>query len=67
MTTERRDFEVWRECDWRCESWIVGGRPEVRLYLDGHLVNELADGPKVDRRRQVDEWRSGVHADRHRT
>ena len=64
MESEHRNFELWRESDWRCEWWTVGGRPEVRLYLDGHQVGELADGPQLDLRRQTDEWLIAVRADR---
>jgi hypothetical protein len=63
MVTEHRNFELWHECDWRCEWWTVGGRPEVRLYLNGHKVGELADGPQLDLLRQTDEWRIAVRAD----
>ena len=65
MDTERRNFELWRERDWRCEWCIVNGRPEVRLYFGAQLVNELADGPKLDLQRQTDEWRSAARADNH--
>jgi hypothetical protein len=67
MDRARRDFELWRERDWRCERWIAGGRPQVRLYLGAYLMSELADGPHLDLQRQTEEWRNAVHADRHRT
>ena len=57
---------MWRERDWRCKWWSVDGRPQVRLFLGAQLVNELAAGPKLDLHRQIDEWLTAVHADRHR-
>ena len=67
MDTGRREFEMWRERDWRCEWWSVDGQPQVRLYFGAQLVNELVAGPKLDLRRQTTEWLTAVHADRHRT
>jgi hypothetical protein len=67
MRTERRDSELWRERHWRCERWSVGGQPQVRLYLRGHLMSELAAGPKLDLERQTDEWLKAARADKHRT
>jgi hypothetical protein len=63
MKAAYRNLELWHECDWRCELWTVGGRPEVRLYLDGHQVSELAEGPRLDLRRQTDEWLIAARAD----
>ena len=63
MKTEHRHFELWRECNWSCEWWTVGGRPEVRLYFNGHQVGDLADGPQLDLRRQTDEWLMAVRAE----
>lgn len=63
MDTEHRKFELWRECNWRCEWWTVGGRPEVRLYFNGHQVGVLADGPQLDLRRQTDAWLHAARAD----
>lgn len=63
MHTEHSKFELWRVCDWRCEWWTVGGQSEVRLYFDGHLVGELADGPQLDLRRQTQEWLLAARAD----
>jgi hypothetical protein len=67
MHTGPRNFEVWRERDWRCEWWIVSGQPQVRLYFGSYLVNELAAGPKLDLQRQAELWRRAAHADKPRT
>ena len=65
MNIQRPQFELWRERDWRCEWWVVSGRPLVRLYLGTHKVNELAAGPNIDLRQQTSEWHKAAHADRH--
>jgi hypothetical protein len=65
MTSERRDFELWRAGDWRCEWWSVGGKPQVRLYLGQHQVADLTAGPHLDLWRQTAEWRAAALADRH--
>ena len=57
------NVELWHECDWRCEWWVVAGRAEVRLFLGGHQVGELAAGPQLDLRRQADEWLVAARAD----
>ena len=62
-----RNIELWSEREWRCEWWTVDGRPQVRLYFGGHLVNALTDGPNLDLRRQTELWHSAVDADRHRS
>jgi hypothetical protein len=67
MKIERRDLTLWRERDWRCERWIVDGRPEVRLYFGSHQMSELADGPQLDLQQQTVEWLAAVRADCHRT
>lgn len=67
MKIERREFTLWRERDWRCERWIVNGRPEVRLYFGSHQMSELSDGPHVSLQQQTDEWLAAVRADCHRT
>jgi hypothetical protein len=67
MEKEHREFELWREQDWRCEWWSVGGEQQVRLYLGPYKVNELIAGPDVDVHRQMDEWRCAAHADCQRT
>jgi hypothetical protein len=66
MNTERRECELWRDGDWRCESWSIDGRPQVRLYLDGRVVSDLLDGPRLDLQRQIAEWRIAVQAEQHR-
>jgi hypothetical protein len=63
MKFECRTRELWREREWRCERWIVDGRMQVRLYFDGHLMSELADGPRIDLQQQTDEWLTAVRAD----
>lgn len=63
MNSERRDFELWRTGDWRCEWWSVGGRPQVRLYLGEHQVADLMPGPHLDLWRQTAEWRAAALAD----
>ena len=68
MNIERRECELWRDGDWRCEWWsVAGGRHQVRLYLGPHLVSDLLDGPRLNLQRQTAEWRTAVHADRQRT
>jgi hypothetical protein len=67
MPTERRDVELWRERDWHCEAWIVGGQPQVRLYLRDQLVSDLTAGPRLDLHQQTEAWLRAVHADKHRT
>jgi hypothetical protein len=64
MKPEYSKFELWRECNWRCEWWTVAGQSEVRLYLDGHQVGALAAGAQLDLVRQTDEWLIAVLADR---
>jgi hypothetical protein len=64
MNSERRDFELWRAGDWRCEWWSVGGQPQVRLYLGEHQVADLTSGPHLDLWRQTAEWRAAALADR---
>lgn len=64
MKAERRDFELWREREWRCEWWSVDGLPQVRLYLGAHQVAELTAGPSLDLRRQTAEWHAAAVADR---
>src|SRR5687767_11795049 len=67
METKRRGLELWRDGDWRCE-WSSGdGHHQVRLFLGQVLVSELADGPSLDLKRQVHEWRAAAHADTCRT
>ena len=63
MTNEHRDFELWRERNWRCEWWTVSGRPEVRLYLGSFKVGELMAGPNLDLWQQAAQWRLAAHAD----
>jgi hypothetical protein len=63
MKPEYRNFELWQECDWRCEWWTVGGRSQVRLFFGDRQVGELADGPQLDLRRQADEWLMAVRVD----
>ena len=64
MTVERREIELWRHGDWRCEWWSRDGHHQVRLFLGQFLVSELTDGPNLDLARQVHEWRVAAEADR---
>jgi hypothetical protein len=65
MSIERRAFELWRERDWSCEQWLLDGRPQLRLYLDGHLMSELVSGPRINLREQSKQWLSAIRADQH--
>ena len=67
MNTERRAFELWREREWSCEQWLLDGRPQLRLYLEGHLMSELIAGPQVSLSEQSKQWLNAIRADGQRT
>jgi hypothetical protein len=66
MKTERRDRELWRDGDWRCEWWTINDQHEIRLFLGPYRVSVLPNGPGVDLWQQVDVWRAAASADTRR-
>ena len=63
MPTERRAFELWREHDWTCEQWLLDGRPQLRLYLEGHLMSEVVNAPGINLLEQSKQWLEAVRTD----
>jgi hypothetical protein len=53
---------LWVIGPWRCEYCIVNGRAVVRLHHGPLEMSSLEEGPPLDLRRQVEQWRREVAA-----
>jgi hypothetical protein len=62
MSREGRACELWREREWSCEQGVLDGRRQLRLYLNGQLMDELATGAGIDLFEQSTQWRNAVRA-----